>query len=60
MSNRILHVEGPMWWISVLTNLFITWAIVGFAHAFGAMYADFKEENKTGPPIGAFGTFTFS
>ena len=58
MSNRILHVEGPMWWISVLTNLFITWAIVGLALAFGAMYANFKAENKT-VAMGSMGAVLF-
>ena len=47
MSNRILHIEGPMWWISIFTNLFITWAVVALALGFGAVYADFKTENKT-------------
>ena len=58
MSNRILHVEGPMWWISVLTNLFITWVIIGLALAFGAMYANFKAENKT-VAMGSMGAVLF-
>ncbi len=58
MSNRILHIEGPMWWISVLTNLFITWTVVGLALAFGAMYADFKAENKT-VAMGSMGAVLF-
>jgi ABC-2 type transport system permease protein len=58
MSNRILHVEGPMWWISVSTNLFITWIIVGLSLAFGAMYADFKAENKT-VTMGSMGAILF-
>jgi len=47
-----------MWWISVLTNLFITWAIVGLALAFGAMYANFKAENKT-VAMGSMGAVLF-
>ena len=58
MSNRILHVEGPMWWISVSTNLFITWIIVGLSLAFGAIYADFKAENKT-VTMGSMGAILF-
>ena len=58
MSNRILHVEGPMLWISVLTNLFITWIVVGLALAFGSIYADFKAENKS-VAMGSMGAILF-
>ena len=58
MSNRILQVEGPMWWISVSTNLFITWVVVGLALAFGSIYADFKAENKT-VAMGSMGAILF-
>ena len=58
MSNRILHVEGPMWWISLTTNLFITWVVVGIALAFGSIYADFKAENKT-VAMGSMGAIIF-
>ena len=58
MSNRILHVEGPMWWISLTTNLFITWVVVGLALAFGSIYADFKAENKT-VAMGSMGAIIF-
>ena len=58
MSNRILQVEGPMWWISVSTNLFITWVVVGLALAFGSIYADFKAENKT-VAMGSMGAIIF-
>ena len=58
MSNRILHIEGPMWWISIFTNLFITWAVVALALGFGAVYADFKTENKT-VIMGSMGAIMF-
>ena len=58
MSNKILHIVGPMWWISVLTNLFITWVVVGLALGFGAMYANFKAENKT-VAMGSMGAILF-
>ena len=58
MSNRILHIEGPMWWISIFTNLFITWAVVALALGFGAVYADFKTENKT-VTMGSMGAIMF-
>ena len=57
-SNRILHIEGPMWWISIFTNLFITWAVVALALGFGAVYADFKTENKT-VTMGSVGAIMF-
>ena len=57
-SNRILHIEGPMWWISIFTNLFITWAVVALALGFGAVYADFKTENKT-VTMGSMGAIMF-
>lgn len=58
MSNRILHIEGPMWWISIFTNLFITWTVVALALGFGAAYADFKSENKT-LTMGSMGAIIF-
>ena len=47
-----------MWWISVSTNLFITWVVVGLALAFGSIYADFKAENKT-VAMGSMGAIIF-
>ncbi len=58
ISNRILHIEGPMWWISIFTNLFITWTVVALGLGFGAAYADFKTENKT-VTMGSMGAIMF-
>jgi len=58
ISNRILHIDGPMWWISIFTNLFITWIVVALALGFGAVYADFKSENKT-VTMGSMGAIMF-
>ena len=58
ISDRILHIEGPMWWISIFTNLFITWTVVALALGFGAAYADFKTENKT-VIMGSMGAIIF-
>ena len=58
ISNRILHIEGPMWWISLLINLFITWIIVALALGFGAVHADFKSENRT-VTMGSMGAIIF-
>ena len=58
ISNRILYIEGPMWWISIFTNLFITWTVVALGIGFGASYADFKTENKT-VTMGSMGAVMF-
>ena len=58
MSNRILHIEGPMWWISIITNLIITWTVVALALGFGSIHADFKSENKT-VIMGSMGAIMF-
>jgi len=47
-----------MWWISIFTNLFITWIVVALALGFGAVYADFKSENKT-VTMGSMGAVMF-
>lgn len=46
-SNHFLHISGPMWWISLLSSLLMTWTVLGMAIGFGALYADFKAENRT-------------
>jgi len=45
-TNHLLQIKGPMLWISVATGLIITWTIVAMALGFGALYADFKIENR--------------
>lgn len=45
-SDHLLHIEGPMWWISVIVSILITWTVVAMALGFGAIYADFKAENR--------------
>ena len=57
-SNHLLHIEGPMWWISLITGLIITWSVVAMALGFGAMYADFKAENQAAVQ-GGFGAILF-
>ena len=47
-----------MWLISIFTNLFITWIVVALALGFGAVYADFKSENKT-VIMGSMGAIMF-
>jgi len=58
VSNRLLHIEGPMWWISVGTGLIITWTVLAMALGFGAIYADFKAENRAAA-LGGIGAILF-
>ena len=57
-SNHLLQIKGPMWWISLITGLVITWSVVAMALGFGAMYADFKAENQAAVQ-GGFGAILF-
>ena len=57
-SNYLLQIKGPMWWISVITGLIITWSVVAMAIGFGAVYADFKAENQAAV-LGGFGAILF-
>lgn len=45
-SNSLLHISGPMWWISLYSGLIITWTVLGMGLGFGALFADFKSENR--------------
>ena len=45
-SNHLLQISGPMWWISLYTTLIITWTVLGMGLGFGALFADFKSENR--------------
>lgn len=58
VSNHMLHITGPMQWISLITGLIITWSIVAMALGFGAAYADFKAENRASI-LGGFGAIFF-
>ena len=58
VSNRLLNIEGPMWWISVITGLIITWTVLAMALGFGAIYADFKAENRAAA-LGGIGAILF-
>lgn len=46
VSNYLLQIDGPMWWISLTTGLIITWTVLAMALGFGTLFADFKAENK--------------
>jgi ABC-2 type transport system permease protein len=58
VSNRLLNIEGPMWWISVVIGLIITWTVLAMALGFGAIYADFKAENRAAA-LGGMGAILF-
>ena len=58
VSNRLLNIEGPMWWISVVTGLIITWTVLAMALGFGAIYADFKAENRAAA-LGGMGAILY-
>ncbi|KPJ97530.1 MAG: hypothetical protein AMJ60_10965 [Desulfobacterales bacterium SG8_35] len=58
VSNRLLNIAGPMWWISVITGLIITWTVLAMALGFGAIYADFKAENRAAA-LGGIGAILF-
>ena len=58
VSNHLLNIAGPMWWISLLTGLIITWTVLAMALGFGAIYADFKAENRAAA-LGGIGAILF-
>ena len=57
-SNHLLQITGPMWWISLVIGLIMTWSVVAVGIGFGAMYADFKAENQAAVQ-GSFGAILF-
>lgn len=46
-SNSLLQIAGPMHWISLFAALTITWTVLAMGLGFGALFADFKSENRT-------------
>ncbi len=58
ISNYLLQINGPMWWVSITMSLIITWGALAQALGFGAMYADFKIESRAAVQ-GSFGAILF-
>jgi ABC-2 type transport system permease protein len=58
VSNNLLNIEGPMEWISIIIGLIITWTVLAMALGFGAIYADFKAENRAAA-LGGIGAIIF-
>ena len=46
VSNHFLHIDGPMWWISIFSSLIICWTVVAMALGFGAIFAEYNAENR--------------
>ncbi|THB78162.1 MAG: hypothetical protein D6B25_04955 [Desulfobulbaceae bacterium] len=46
VSNHFLQIDGPMWWISLVTALIICWTVVALALGFGTIFADYNAENR--------------
>lgn len=46
-SNSLLQIKGPMHWISLFAALTMTWTVLALGLGFGALFADFKSENRT-------------
>lgn len=46
VSNAMLRIAGPMYWISLYTALITTWTCIGLALGFGLYFADLKTENR--------------
>ncbi len=58
VSDYLLEIQGPIWWISVLTVTVLIPIITALALGFGALYADFKAESKAAA-IGGWGALAF-
>ncbi len=58
VSNYFLGIEGPALWISVCAGSLITLTEIGLALGFGALYADFKAENRAAA-LGGIGVALF-
>ena len=58
VSDHLLHITGPMWWFSIGISLLATWTVVSLAISFGALYTDFKEENKAAA-LGGMGAILY-
>jgi len=58
VSDFLLNISGPALWISVCAGCIITITEVGLALGFGALYADFKAENRAAA-LGGIGVALF-
>lgn len=58
LSDHLLNITGPMWWISIGSILVITWTVVALAVGFGAIFADFRAESRAAA-LGGMGAVLF-
>ncbi len=58
LSNHLLGVAGPIWWLSVGIILPLIWAVLAMALGMGAIYADFKAESRAAT-VGGWGAMIF-
>lgn len=58
VSDYLLEISGPALWISVCAGCLITLTEVGLALGFGALFADFKAENRAAA-LGGIGAVLF-
>jgi len=58
VSNRMLGVSGPIWWLSISATLLLTWTILAMALGFGAWHADFRAPNRAAA-VGSLGGMLF-
>lgn len=58
LSDYLLQIRGPMWWITVFSSLVITWTTVALALGIGARYADFRAESRVAA-MGGFGAVVY-
>lgn len=58
VSDYLLAIEGPAFWVSLGTSIVITVTEVGLALGFGALFADFKAENRAAV-MGGIGAIAF-
>jgi ABC-2 type transport system permease protein len=58
VSSHLLQVRGPIWWLSLYASTVNTWVVVALALGFGALYADFKAENRAAA-MGGLGAILF-
>lgn len=58
VSDYLLKIEGPIWWISLGVSSLITLTVIGLALGFGSLYANFKAENRA-TALGGIGAICF-
>ena len=58
LSNHLLGVSGPMLWLAPALILPLAWGLPALALGFGALYPDFKAENRAAT-MGGWGAWLF-